>query len=241
MSVFSLPVTSDVNGAVQQQEQDLGGVQTTDPSSRRRRGSSISTKRRSLEILPDLPRPGSRGPSVYHTPSSSLIHSSWATAKTSSNASTTPPAPSTSGAGTPRNSGSTETLPATSDGRTEEALEYGYSGTVPAILEQLDEDEENQNSKPPAKDVFGVQDGIKHFYTSAKSGENVDEIFSYLAKRINARWNMQDEEDRLNGMLALDGQPGNVKAGGKNDSIRVGGKSGASSSGERKGWRRSCC
>lgn len=230
-----------MNGAVQQQEQELGGTQTIGSTSRTRRGSSISTKRRSLEILPDLPRPGSRGPSVYHTPSSSLIHSSWATAKTSSNASTTPPGPSTVGALDSRDGESTETLPAPSNGRTEDELENGYSGAVPAILEHLDEDEENQASTALAKDVFGARDGIKHFYTSAKIGENVDEIFGYLAKRINARWNMQDEEDRLNGMLALDGEPGNVRAGGKNDSIRVGGKSGASSSGERKGWRRSCC
>lgn len=165
------------------------------------------------------------------------MHSSWATAKTSSNASSTPPA--SLGALTLRDDGSTETLPATGDGHLDEGLETGYSGAVPAILEHLDEDGED-SSISPAKDVFGIRDGIKHFYASAKSGENVEEMFDYLAKRINARWNLQEEEDRLNGMLDLDGQPGNVKTGGKNDSIRVGGK-GAATSGERKGWRRNCC
>lgn len=176
---------------------------------------------------------------MYHTPSSSLVHSSWATAKTSSStASTTPPA--SSDTFTLREAGSTDTLPATGDaGRTEEGLENGYSGGVPAILEHLEEDEEG-GSVIPAKEVFGAEDGIKHFYTSAKTGENVEEIFTYLAKRINARWDLQEEEDRLNGMLDLDGEPGNVRTGGKNESIRVGGK-GASSSGERKGWRRNCC
>lgn len=207
--------------------------------SRQRRGSSTSTKRRSLEILPDLPRPSSRGPSIYHTPSSSLVHSSWATAKTSSStASTTPPA--SSDTFTLRDGGSTDTLPAAGEGRTGEGLENGYSGAVPAILEPFEEDDEQDSSVLPAKEVFGVRDGIKHFYTSAKTGENVEEIFRYLAKRINARWDLQEEEDRLNGLLDLDGEPGNVRSGGKNDSIRIGGK-GASSSGERKGWRRNCC
>lgn len=122
----------------------------------------------------------------------------------------------------------------------DEGFENGYSGTVPAILEHLEDDEDQQAPPLPARDMFGVRDGMKHFHTSAKSGENVDEIFTYLAKRINARWNLQEEEDRLNGMLDLDGEPGNVRNGGKSDSIRVGGK-GASASGERKGWRRKCC
>lgn len=193
-----------------------------------------------MEILPDPPRPGSRGPSVYHTPSSSLVHSSWATAKTSSShASSTPPA--SSDTFTLRGNGSNETLPAPTDGRADEGLENGYSGAVPAILEHGDEDEE-ENTQPglPAKEVFGVRDGIKHFHTSAKNGENVDEIFTYLAKRIQARWKWQDEQDHLNGFLALDGEPGNISTGGKNDSIRVGGK-GAGASGEKKGWRRNCC
>lgn len=141
-----------------------------------------------------------------------------------------------------RGNGSTDTLPAPSDGRTDEGFENGYAGPVPAILEHHDEDDENvvDGDAFPAKEVFGVRDGIKHFYTSAKTGENIDEIFTYLAKRVNARWKWQEEEDKLNAFLSLDGQPGNVRTGGKNDTIRVGGK-GVGGSGEKKGWRRNCC
>ncbi|KAK9900244.1 hypothetical protein P389DRAFT_192529 [Cystobasidium minutum MCA 4210] len=242
-----VPIVSDTNGVIQQQERELRGTPPTASASRQRRGSSTSTKRRSLEILPDLPRPNSRGPSVYHTPSSSLVHSSWATAKTSSSiASTTPPASSAGTFTTVRgNNGSSDILPAgSSEGRTDEGFENGYTGPVPAILEHHDEDEGIDDGATddvlPAKEIFGVKDGIKHFYTSAKTGENVDEIFTYLAKRINARWKWQEEEDHLNGFLSLDGEPGNVRTGGKNDSIRVGGK-GAGASGEKKGWRRNCC
>lgn len=102
-----------------------------------------------------------------------------------------------------------------------------------------DEHGVNGHNSMPAKKVFGAQDGIKHFYTSAKSGENVEEIFTYLSKRIAARWQWQEDQDRLYGFLDFDGEPGNIRTGRPNDSIKVGGKT--SSGTERKGWRRGCC
>jgi Ras-related protein Rab-7A len=87
-----------------------------------------------------------------------------------------------------------------------------------------------------ASQVFGAMDGIKHFTASAKTGDNIDEIFEYVVQRISARWKWQDEQDMLNGRLSRDG-PDNVRTGGKNDSIKVGDPPKA----ERKGWRAGCC
>lgn len=109
-----------------------------------------------------------------------------------------------------------------------------------------DEDYEHTNTNEeeelPSKDIFGARDGIKHFTASAKTGENVNEIFDYLVKRINARWKWQDELDanQENGFgSGTNGRIGNVRTGGPNDSIQVGTKLGNNE--QQKGWRSACC
>ena len=220
-----LSVSSDTKGVIEQQENEVGG--THPRPNRKREGSSTSRKRRSIDVLPDMePEGGSRGQSVYHTPSSSLMHPSWATKA------------STRDSNTHHNSNS-ETLTSV-----EVSSSSNGMGPMPAFPESLVEEEEMDavTSAPdvlPAHDVFGAQDGIKHFVVSAKTGENVDAVFQYLVKRIAARWKWQEEKDGIDKMLTYGENPSNVKTGGKNDSVKVGSKGG--DGGERKGWRAGCC
>lgn len=122
--------------------------------------------------------------------------------------------------------------------RKDVALDTVHPHKPPDVMLEHEGADEDQSRQPAlkAKEVFGVTDGIKHFTASAKTGDNIDEIFDYVVKRISARWKWQDEEDMLNGGL-VNGEPGNVRTGGKNDSVKVGDPPNA----ERKGWKGGCC
>lgn len=88
----------------------------------------------------------------------------------------------------------------------------------------------------------GSLDGIKHFHTSARTGEGIEEAMTYLVNRIARRWKFQESaygSRASNGGLDYGLRPQNINSGGPNDSIKVGSKSGDVN--ERKGWRAGCC
>lgn len=193
----------------------------TSASQVHRRNSVASNDRRSLEVLPDtLHRPNSRGPSVYHTPASSLAYPSWLSKQPSTSTASTSP-----------------TRTASSFLRKDIPLDLVHPHEPSDVMLESEPLDSSRVEEPlkTTKEIFGVTDGIKHFTASAKTGDNIDEAFEYIVRRIAARWKWQDEQDALNGRLSPD-NPDNVQTGGKNDSIKVGDPPKA----ERKGWK-GCC
>lgn len=76
------------------------------------------------------------------------------------------------------------------------------------------------------------QDGVPLFRTSAKTGEGVDELFEYVARRVLWKWAREEEEEEAR-RRELGGGGGRGQ-----EVIRVGadGKERG-----RKGWRGACC
>ena len=242
------PVTTDTAGVKQQQTSDLRDSSSTPPSRKARRGSatsSASANRRSIDVLPETSashpsRTGSRGPSVYHTPSSSLAQPAWAMP---SSVHLHKASSARSGRDQDDVGGDSLDLPPDPPRHVDGDGDAGANGDAQLDSSDAHEGEQAEagdDDVATARDVFGVRDGIKHFYSSAKTGENLDEIFSYLAARISARWKWQEEQDALVGPgNGFGSAPGNVRRGGKNDSVKVGNP--RSNPKERKGWRSACC
>lgn len=176
---------------------------------------------------------------MYHTPSSSLAQPAWAMPS-----SVHPHKASSTRSARDKDDAGGDSLdlppdpprPVDGDASANGELQLDSSATAAHENEEI----EAQDDLAAARDVFGVRDGIKHFYSSAKTGENLDEIFSYLAARISARWKWQEEQDAVIGPgNGFGSAPGNVRRGGKNDSVKVGNP--RSNPKERKGWRSACC
>lgn len=75
---------------------------------------------------------------------------------------------------------------------------YSTNGRISKSPHEAEEEilEEERRKKEEEENTKYERDGIKHFYSSAKSGEGVDEIFEYVVKRVLAKWRKEEIADR---------------------------------------------
>jgi Ras-related protein Rab-7A len=132
---------------------------------------------------------------VYHTPSSSLFDV-YQSARSS------PELWSTSNFSSPGTSPGIRTRPRTTTSASTRSESTGSAVTItPSIFARENNAATTQSTTPHDHDPFSLPTlppppdrGPKLFFTSAKTGEGVSEVFEYIARRVVRRW---EYEERL--------------------------------------------
>ncbi|KAK4692651.1 hypothetical protein P7C70_g9084, partial [Phenoliferia sp. Uapishka_3] len=109
----------------------------------------------------------------------------------------------------------------------------------PVIVEPLPtESNENQShsngngkvAKTEVEDTYDyASDGIKHFRTSAKTGEGVRDVFEYAARRVMWKWRKEEKEEEEEMKRAREHQ--------ESFGLEDYGQDGKG----KKGWKEACC
>jgi len=248
-SISVLPDNPKTTSSSNDNEEDLDAATTTEGGD-------------TLDVMKESEMP--RSTSIYHTPASSMAGiSHYAIGTTTTHTRTDDPDTSVSNEDAERTLREEDEIP--TDLETPDLYEdneppvpggSSLKARMVAVSLFVNDDEADEEEvaeqEEPEEELFGSLDGIKHFYTSAKTGEGIEEAFTYLIKRLNELWKYQDSI--YNGLSGNDGvygnaswnggvdyglKPRNVNNGGKNDSVKIGDKVGNTQ--ERKGWRASCC
>jgi hypothetical protein len=212
---------------------------------------------------------------------SSFTPSSSVETVTGISTSTTPPNPSPLSSGVPlRQTSSSPAAPI--DGPSSSVSSFGNHDRYPSIYinhdgangdnngkrQQEAPDDATTTTKKVLPDIddgegdhpWGSSDGVKLFFSSAKTGESVEEVFEYVARRVAGRLEWEDKHGlrgALGGFSLVDVEEEHPGAGGEtatNGSAGRARRNGSASSSRRmwvdgrdsgrdgkQAWRPGCC